>query len=143
MKDKLFEAGLKVRKQVLSAEYVDRQFRNADDFTLPMQMLATKSAWGMVWARPGLPRACAALGRCGQCLACRSMWTARGRAPRTRQRRRWPTRRGEQPRCAPPAPDLPTSTWDKRSACPQALGQREARCPHRPAQHDDPRFFSW
>ncbi len=56
MKDKLFEAGLKVRKQVLSAEYVDRQFRNADDFTLPMQMLATKSAWGMVWARPGLPR---------------------------------------------------------------------------------------
>ena len=55
MKDKLFEAGLKVRKQVLSAEYVDRQFRNADDFSMPMQMLATKSAWGMVWARPGLP----------------------------------------------------------------------------------------
>jgi len=23
---------------------------------MPMQMLATKSAWGMVWTRPGLPR---------------------------------------------------------------------------------------
>ena len=56
MKDKLFEAGLKVRKQVLSAAYVKRQFGNADDFTLPMQMLATKSAWGMVWTRPGLSR---------------------------------------------------------------------------------------
>ena len=56
MADKLFEAGLKVRKQVLSAEYVDRQLGNADDFTLPMQTLATKSAWGMVWTRPGLPR---------------------------------------------------------------------------------------
>ena len=55
MADKLFETGLKVRKKVLSAEYVDRQLRNADDFTMPMQMLATKSAWGMVWARPGLP----------------------------------------------------------------------------------------
>ena len=56
MKDKLFERGLKLRKQVLGAEYVERQLRNADAFTMPMQELATKSAWGMVWARPGLPR---------------------------------------------------------------------------------------
>jgi 4-carboxymuconolactone decarboxylase len=56
MKDKLFEQGLKVRKQVLGAAYVDRQFKNADEFSLPMQMLATKSAWGMVWSRPGLPK---------------------------------------------------------------------------------------
>ncbi len=45
MRDKLFEQGLKIRKQVLGAE-----------LTMPMQMLATKSAWGMVWTRPGLPR---------------------------------------------------------------------------------------
>jgi len=56
MRDKLFEQGLKVRKQVLGAEYVERQLKNADELTMPMQMLATKSAWGMVWARPGLPR---------------------------------------------------------------------------------------
>ena len=56
MKDKLFEKGLKLRKQVLGAAYVERQLANADAFSMPMQKLATKSAWGMVWARPGLPR---------------------------------------------------------------------------------------
>lgn len=53
-KDDLYEAGLKVRKKVLSAEYVDRQFASASEFTLPMQHMATR-AWGLVWARPGLP----------------------------------------------------------------------------------------
>ena len=56
MRDKLFEQGLKLRKQVLGAAYVEKQLRTADAFTMPMQMLATKSAWGMVWSRPGLPR---------------------------------------------------------------------------------------
>jgi len=56
MRDRLFEQGLKMRKRVLGAAYVERQFENADAFSLPMQMLATKSAWGMVWTRPGLPR---------------------------------------------------------------------------------------
>src|SRR5216684_549546 len=56
MRDKLFEQGLKLRKRVLGAAYVEKQLRNADAFTMPMQMLATKSAWGMVWSRPGLPR---------------------------------------------------------------------------------------
>ena len=56
MRDKLFEQGLKLRKQVLGAAYVEKQLRTADAFTMPMQMLATKSAWGMVWSRPGLQR---------------------------------------------------------------------------------------
>jgi alkylhydroperoxidase/carboxymuconolactone decarboxylase family protein YurZ len=46
---------LKLRKRVLGAAYVERQLRTADAFTMPMQMLATKSAWGIVWSRPGLP----------------------------------------------------------------------------------------
>jgi 4-carboxymuconolactone decarboxylase len=54
-KDKLFARGLAMRKRVLGAQYVDKQFRDADAFSLPMQMLATKSAWGLVWTRPGLP----------------------------------------------------------------------------------------
>ena len=53
-KDDLFEAGLKVRKQVLTAGYVDKQFAAASEFTLPMQEMATR-AWGLTWARPGLP----------------------------------------------------------------------------------------
>ena len=52
-KDDLYEEGLKVRKKVLTAEYVDRQFASASEFTLPMQEMATR-AWGLVWARPGL-----------------------------------------------------------------------------------------
>ena len=53
-KDDLYERGLKVRKKVLTAEYVDRQFASASGFTAPMQYLATQ-AWGLTWARPGLP----------------------------------------------------------------------------------------
>src|SRR3977135_2825733 len=56
MRDKLFEQGLKLRKQVLGAAYVEKQLKNAGAFSMPMQLLATKSAWGMVWARPDLPR---------------------------------------------------------------------------------------
>jgi 4-carboxymuconolactone decarboxylase len=56
MKDPLFEKGLKVRKQVLGADYVERQFKNADDFTLPIQAMATQAGWGLAWARPGLTR---------------------------------------------------------------------------------------
>ena len=53
-KDALYEEGLKVRKKVLTAEYVDRQFASASEFTRPMQEMATR-AWGLTWARPGLP----------------------------------------------------------------------------------------
>jgi len=56
MRDKLFEQGLRMRKQVLGADYVNKQIANADEFSLPMQVLATQSAWGLVWTRPGLPR---------------------------------------------------------------------------------------
>ena len=52
--DELFQRGLKVRKQVLTAEYVDRQFASASEWSAPMQHLATQ-AWGLTWARPGLP----------------------------------------------------------------------------------------
>ncbi len=52
-KDPLYVDGLKVRKKVLTAEYVERQFASASGFTLPMQEMATR-AWGLVWARPGL-----------------------------------------------------------------------------------------
>ena len=56
MKDKLFETGLRTRKAVLGAEYVNKQIGQADDFTLPIQEIATQAAWGLVWTRPGLSR---------------------------------------------------------------------------------------
>lgn len=52
--DKAFQAGIDTRTQVMGAEFVDRGFGNASDYTLPMQEFITRNAWGNVWQRPGL-----------------------------------------------------------------------------------------
>lgn len=52
--DAAFQAGLITRTQVMGAEFVDRAFGNATDYTQPMQEFITRNAWGNVWQRPGL-----------------------------------------------------------------------------------------
>ena len=52
----MFEAGLKVRKEVLGVEYVEQSFASADDFNRPFQEFVTEYCWGGVWTRPGLDR---------------------------------------------------------------------------------------
>jgi 4-carboxymuconolactone decarboxylase len=49
-----FDKGMKLRKQVLGADYVERSMAGADEFSLAMQELATEYCWGYVWTRPGL-----------------------------------------------------------------------------------------
>ena len=49
-----FDEGMKLRKQVLGADYVERSMAGADEFSLPMQELSTEYCWGYVWTRPGL-----------------------------------------------------------------------------------------
>jgi 4-carboxymuconolactone decarboxylase len=56
MNQELFDKGLKVRREVLGAEYVDNALKNADDFSRPIQELVTQMAWGEIWTRPGLDR---------------------------------------------------------------------------------------
>ncbi len=56
MNQELFDRGLKTRREVLGAEYVDAAIAKADDFSMPMQELVTQFAWGEVWNRPGLDR---------------------------------------------------------------------------------------
>lgn len=56
MNQELFDKGLKVRREVLGAEYVDQSIRGADDFTRDLQSLVTQYCWGDVWNRPGLDR---------------------------------------------------------------------------------------
>jgi 4-carboxymuconolactone decarboxylase len=56
MNPELFDKGLKVRREVLGAEYVDNALKSADDFTRPIQELVTQMAWGEIWTRPGLDR---------------------------------------------------------------------------------------
>lgn len=52
----LFKKGLKIRKEVLGPERVEHRLQTATEYTWPFEELATKSAWGLVWSRPGLPR---------------------------------------------------------------------------------------
>ena len=56
MTSELFEKGLKVRREVLGAEYVDASISQADDFSRPIQELVTEYCWGAVWGRPGIDR---------------------------------------------------------------------------------------
>ena len=49
-----FDQGMRLRKQVLGAEYVERSMASADEFSMPMQELSTEYCWGHVWSRPGL-----------------------------------------------------------------------------------------
>jgi 4-carboxymuconolactone decarboxylase len=56
MASELFEKGLKTRREVLGAEYVDASIKNADAFTQELQELVTSYCWGDIWNRPGLDR---------------------------------------------------------------------------------------
>lgn len=56
MNKEAFEKGLKTRREVLGADYVDSSIRNADDFNRPMQELVTEYCWNEIWNRPGLDR---------------------------------------------------------------------------------------
>lgn len=56
MNKELFDKGLKVRREVLGADYVDASIANADAFSMPMQELVTEYCWGEIWNRPGLDR---------------------------------------------------------------------------------------
>ena len=51
-----YEAGMKVRREVLGDEHVDRAIRGTTEFTQPFQELITRFAWGSVWSRDGLDR---------------------------------------------------------------------------------------
>lgn len=51
-----YDAGLKVRREVLGDAHVDRALSQADDFSGDFQEFVTRYAWGEIWDRPGLDR---------------------------------------------------------------------------------------
>jgi 4-carboxymuconolactone decarboxylase len=55
-KTELFEKGLKVRKEVLGEDYVNKSIAGADEFTRTMAEWSTEFCWGALWTRPGLDR---------------------------------------------------------------------------------------
>jgi 4-carboxymuconolactone decarboxylase len=52
----MFEKGLKVRKEVLGEDYVNKSIAGADEFTRTMAEWSTEFCWGALWTRPGLDR---------------------------------------------------------------------------------------
>jgi 4-carboxymuconolactone decarboxylase len=50
------DTGMKVRREVLGDEHVDRATASAGPFGEPFQDFITRYAWGAVWSRPGLDR---------------------------------------------------------------------------------------
>ncbi len=51
-----FAAGLRVRREVLGDDHVDRAQASVDDFSRDFQEFITRAAWGSVWVREGLGR---------------------------------------------------------------------------------------
>jgi 4-carboxymuconolactone decarboxylase len=51
-----FDEGMKVRREVLGDEHVDRATARTTEFTADFQDLITRYAWGEIWTRPGLDR---------------------------------------------------------------------------------------
>lgn len=53
----IFEEGLKLRREVNGAAYVDNALKNnVSEFNRPMQELVTEACWGSVWTRKGLEK---------------------------------------------------------------------------------------
>ena len=50
------DRGMKIRREVLGDEHVDRAIASTTPATADFQDLITRYAWGEIWARPGLDR---------------------------------------------------------------------------------------
>jgi 4-carboxymuconolactone decarboxylase len=50
------DEGMRIRREVLGDEHVDRAIERTTEFTADFQDLITRYAWGEIWARPGLDR---------------------------------------------------------------------------------------
>src|SRR6202049_4478747 len=51
-----FEAGMKIRREVLGDAHVDAAIAKRNAFSQEFQDLITRYAWGEIWTRPGLAR---------------------------------------------------------------------------------------
>ena len=54
--DSTYDRGMRVRREVLGDEHVDRTVGRTTEFTAYFQDFITRYAWGEVWDRPGLDR---------------------------------------------------------------------------------------
>jgi 4-carboxymuconolactone decarboxylase len=56
MEESRYDLGMRVRREILGDAHVDRAAARTTAFDADFQRLITETAWGSVWARPGLDR---------------------------------------------------------------------------------------
>jgi len=56
MTDDPRERGMRIRREVLGDEHVDRALKSTTEATSDFQDFITRYAWGEIWSRPGLDR---------------------------------------------------------------------------------------
>ncbi|HXN87031.1 MAG TPA: 4-carboxymuconolactone decarboxylase [Candidatus Binataceae bacterium] len=56
MASELYDKGMKIRREVMGDDYVDRTLAGVDDFNREFQQMVTEHAWGAIWTRPGLSK---------------------------------------------------------------------------------------
>lgn len=55
-RDPTYERGMRIRREVLGDEHVEGAIAGTTPFSAAFQDFLTRTAWGDVWARPGLDR---------------------------------------------------------------------------------------
>jgi 4-carboxymuconolactone decarboxylase len=56
MSDPAHERGMRIRREILGDDHVDHAMADTTPFNVAFQDFITRTAWGDVWARPGLDR---------------------------------------------------------------------------------------
>ena len=51
-----YDGGMRVRREVLGDNHVDRAIERTTEFSADFQDFITRYAWGEIWTRPGLDR---------------------------------------------------------------------------------------
>jgi 4-carboxymuconolactone decarboxylase len=56
MTDDVHDRGMRIRREVLGDEHVDKAVAETTEHSADFQDFITRYAWGEIWARPGLDR---------------------------------------------------------------------------------------
>jgi 4-carboxymuconolactone decarboxylase len=56
MTESRYDIGMRVRKEVLGSDHVERAQARITDFDADFQRFITETAWGALWSRPDLDR---------------------------------------------------------------------------------------
>ena len=54
-RSRAYTTGMQMRRRWMGRDYVERAFREADEFTVDLQHFVTEHSWGASWGRGGLP----------------------------------------------------------------------------------------